>query len=163
MPRQRRKATIPKALREQVWATYMGQQYENKCLVTWCTNRITVFDFQCGHNIPEVKGGPTTLANLRPICSRCNTSMGSSYTFDEWCNNFGTQCQDAFSRKSSRTWKQFFSQCCCFFSPVSRNENAEAAQGRRQAKKRNKKIKPVEQVCSKSVPGNEKGEQKCDV
>jgi len=43
-----------------------------------------VFDFQCGHNVPESKGGSTTLQNLVPICSRCNLSMGSQHTFDQW-------------------------------------------------------------------------------
>jgi hypothetical protein len=82
------KATIPKALREQVWIQGMGRSFEGKCRTTWCTNQITVFDFQCGHNIPECKGGQTSLTNLVPICSRCNQSMGSQYTFDEWCAAF---------------------------------------------------------------------------
>lgn len=78
------KATIPKALREQVWIGYMGRAFEGKCRVRWCRNTITVFDFQCGHNFPESKGGATTLENLVPICARCNLSMGSQYTIGEW-------------------------------------------------------------------------------
>ena len=78
------KAKIPKALREQVWKTNMGEKYEGKCRVTWCSNKISVFDFEVGHNIPESKGGTLELANLRPICSRCNKSMGAQYTIDEW-------------------------------------------------------------------------------
>ena len=80
----KRKTTIPKALREQVWITHIGTEFEGKCCVTWCKNRITAFQFECGHNIPESKGGATHLTNLRPICSRCNTSMGNAYTIDEW-------------------------------------------------------------------------------
>lgn len=84
-PKRKRKAKIPKALREQVWRTYNGKiAGEAKCFVTWCTNRITTFDFEVGHNLPESKGGATTLPNLRPICSRCNRSMGNNYTIDEW-------------------------------------------------------------------------------
>ena len=79
-----RKKKIPKALREQVWRTYYFHKYEAKCFVHWCTNRITVFDFEVGHNIPESKGGSLQLNNLRPICSRCNSSMGNHYTIDEW-------------------------------------------------------------------------------
>jgi len=80
-----RKAKIPKALREQVWRTYNGKTAgEGKCFVTWCTNRVTTFDFEVGHNVPESKGGATALSNLRPICSRCNKSMGNNYTIDEW-------------------------------------------------------------------------------
>ena len=66
----------------------MGRSFEGKCPTTWCHNNITVFDFQSGHNIPESKGGPTTLENLIPLCSRCNLSMGNDYTFDEWSKQF---------------------------------------------------------------------------
>ena len=79
-----KKKTIPKSLRENVWLKHNGRVYETKCLTRWCQHRITVFDFQVGHNVPESKGGPTVLENLVPICSRCNTSMGNQYTFDEW-------------------------------------------------------------------------------
>lgn len=78
------KKQIPKALREQVWITNLGSVFEAKCVVTWCVNKITVFDFEVGHNLPESKGGATTLENLRPICARCNKSMGNRYSIDEW-------------------------------------------------------------------------------
>jgi len=79
-----KKAQIPRALREQVWIEYSAKQFETKCFITWCNNRINAFDFQVGHNVPESKGGKTEIANLRPICSRCNLSMGSKYSIDEW-------------------------------------------------------------------------------
>ena len=78
------KATIPKALREQVWLTHVGRRYESKCIIPWCKNIMTVHDFHVGHDIPESKGGATEIANLRPICARCNLSMGSQYTVQEW-------------------------------------------------------------------------------
>ena len=84
------KLKIPKALREQVWIHFNGKQYNSKCYVRWCKNKVDVFNFQVGHNIPESKGGPTVLENLRPICSRCNLSMGNSYTIDEW-NKLGNK------------------------------------------------------------------------
>jgi len=96
------KAHIPKALREQVWIQHYGTVFHNKCPTCWCQNRVNVFDFQVGHNVPESKGGSTTIDNLIPICGRCNLSMSNTYTFDEWSATFG-------SRK--RTWFQFF--CCC--------------------------------------------------
>lgn len=79
-----RKKKIPKALREAVWTTRAGRVFERKCFTSWCPNTITVFDFQTGHNIPESKGGPTTIDNLIPLCGRCNSSMGDQYTFTEW-------------------------------------------------------------------------------
>jgi len=78
------KATIPKALREQVWITHVGRVYDHKCVIPWCKNNMTVNDFHVGHDIPESKGGATEIANLKPICSRCNLSMGSQYSIQEW-------------------------------------------------------------------------------
>jgi hypothetical protein len=62
----------------------MGKVYEAKCQTRWCKNIISVTNFQCGHNIPESKGGATTLGNLVPICNSCNASMSNTYTFDQW-------------------------------------------------------------------------------
>ena len=82
--RKYKKKQIPKAIREQVWIKYIGKYYQNKCTISWCTNKIDVFNFQAGHNIPESKGGDISLNNLRPICVRCNLSMGNKYTINEW-------------------------------------------------------------------------------
>ncbi len=84
-----KKMVIPKALREQVWIQNIGHKFENKCLIEWCQNKINVFDFHVGHNIPESKGGSTTITNLKPICARCNLSMGSQFSIEEW-TQFGT-------------------------------------------------------------------------
>lgn len=83
-----KKKKIPKALREQVWIAHMGDVFTAKCKINWCQNKINAFDFQCGHNIPESKGGKTNVQNLIPICQRCNVSMGSHYTIDEWNRKF---------------------------------------------------------------------------
>tara|TARA_B100000035_G_C20841351_1_gene483197 strand:- start:289 stop:552 length:264 start_codon:yes stop_codon:yes gene_type:complete len=80
--------TIPKAVREQLWLKTYGQEFKGKCDVSWCDNEINVFDFTVGHNVPKSKGGRDTLCNLRPICSRCNSSMGNRYTIDEWEKSF---------------------------------------------------------------------------
>ena len=97
----KRKKTIPKALREQVWLKQIGKKYQAKCPIGWCTNTITVFDFQSGHIIPESKGGPTTLENLMPLCSRCNLSMNNQYTITEW-NTLGSNDQSFFKRFTSK-------------------------------------------------------------
>lgn len=78
------KMSIPKALREQVWLHYIGKKFNTTCYVKWCKNEINVFDYHTGHDIPESKGGAMVLENLRPICSRCNLSMGNTYTIQEW-------------------------------------------------------------------------------
>jgi hypothetical protein len=81
---KKRKQKIPAAIREAIWVKHMGKVYEGKCPTPWCPNTITVFDFHSGHDIPESKGGPTTVENLIPLCARCNTSMGNEYTFQQW-------------------------------------------------------------------------------
>lgn len=88
---QKKKAPIPKALREQVWIQNVGNCFEQKCLVKWCQNRMNVFDFHVGHNIPESQGGSTSITNLKPICARCNLSMGSQYSIEEW-SRMGQSC-----------------------------------------------------------------------
>jgi len=75
---------IPKALREQVWIKYFGKVYEHKCYIKWCKNKINVFNYHVGHNIPLSKRGTTTIDNLYPICDRCNLSMNDKYTIEEW-------------------------------------------------------------------------------
>jgi len=92
------KKKIPKALREQVWRVYCGETFNKKCNVNWCENIITPFTFETGHNIPESKGGTLDIDNLRPICSNCNKSMGSSYTIDEFSD---------LSQRSSKLWECF--------------------------------------------------------
>lgn len=99
---------IPKALREEVWRRYIGTKYESKCTIGWCTNTITPFDYEVGHNIPHSKGGTTTIENLRPICSRCNKSMSDTYTIDEW-NTMG-------KKQESTTEAVTSTRCCCWFN-----------------------------------------------
>ncbi len=85
------KTAIPKALRNTVWINNCGEVFRSKCKVAWCTNVMTPFDFETGHNVPESKGGTTTLDNLRPICSQCNKSMGNRYTIDEFSKTYSAQ------------------------------------------------------------------------
>ena len=102
---KKQKAKIPVALREEVWRHWMGEKFKSKCCVKWCTNVLTAIDFAVGHNIPESKGGTLELGNLRPICNRCNTSMGANYTIDEW-------------NLLSPSLKPWYSPLCCCVTPV---------------------------------------------
>jgi len=79
---------IPRAVREQLWLKTFGEKFSAKCEIKWCKNRVNVFDFTAGHNLPKSKGGSNKLNNLHVICSRCNLSMGNRYTIDEWNKQF---------------------------------------------------------------------------
>ena len=78
------KRAIPKALKEQVWLQTFGPCFKHKCYVKWCKNDINVFDFHVGHDKPESHGGTLDIANLKPICARCNLSMSDNYTIGQW-------------------------------------------------------------------------------
>ena len=79
-----KKKAIPKALREQVWINKMEKVFTGTCYISWCENDMSCFNFDCGHNIPESKGGPTNIENLIPICRNCNIGMGNRFTIEEW-------------------------------------------------------------------------------
>ena len=83
-----KKKVISKKLREEVWLKHFGKRFSSKCPIQWCTREISVFSFEVGHNIPESKGGRTTIDNLIPICGDCNRSMGDRYTIDEFSKEF---------------------------------------------------------------------------
>ena len=115
-----KKEKISAALREQVWVQHNGQVFKSKCNVTWCHNQITVFDFQCGHDIPESKGGPTNITNLYPICGKCNLSMSNTYTFKEWCKLYEAKPDSKMNEQAPveevprprSFWKRLL--CYCF-------------------------------------------------
>ncbi len=101
--RGKRKAKIHAALREQVWLRYAGPNFQAKCATRWCQNSINCFNFQCGHIQAESLGGPTTLENLTPLCSRCNQSMGTLH-MDAW--NAKSQ-QPPTNPKHTSFWQRF--------------------------------------------------------
>ena len=107
-----KKKTIPKALKEQVWMQKAGHVFDVKCPITWCENHINAFNFHTGHNIPESKGGKTSIENLIPICDRCNTSMGDRFSIDEW-NKLGPGSAQAHASAQAQLQKPWW--ICCSY------------------------------------------------
>ena len=66
-PAARQKAKIPTALR---WAVWERDNYT-------CQDCGTRRNLSIDHIVPESKGGPTTLENLRTLCVPCNSRKGA--------------------------------------------------------------------------------------
>lgn len=83
----KKKQTIPKVLKDNVWNKYIGINIGQTNCLCCKTNKISQHNFHCGHVISESKGGKTDIDNLRPICSNCNLSMSTQNmdTFMERC------------------------------------------------------------------------------
>ena len=77
------KMKIPKKVKADVWNTYVGVDInKHRCL---CCKRAYIFcnsDFSVGHVISEKDGGTLEISNLRPICSTCNSAMGTMNMVD---------------------------------------------------------------------------------
>lgn len=71
-----KKQTIPKVLKIEIWDTHIGNDKRiGNCYC--CKKEIDCMHFECGHIIPESKGGDLSITNLRPVCSLCNKSIGN--------------------------------------------------------------------------------------
>ena len=71
-----RRRGIPRAIRLEVWRKYNGNTLNGKCFV--CDDRLTIENFQVGHDTAKAEGGADDISNLRPICSKCNSAMGTT-------------------------------------------------------------------------------------
>jgi 5-methylcytosine-specific restriction endonuclease McrA len=101
---------LPKALRQQTWLKYIGEKFETKCFINWCSNKINPFNFEVGHNLPVSKGGSDSIDNLRPICSQCNKSMSNKYTIDEFIKLGNSE---EIVVKENNKFKEFIGIICC--------------------------------------------------
>lgn len=82
------KQSIPKTVRDEVWKKYCGSD-KIKGVCYCCGNEIDYMNgWHCGHVQSEKEGGKTILDNLRPLCAKCNTSMGTTNMF-EFMNKYG--------------------------------------------------------------------------
>lgn len=84
-----KKQHIPKKLKNMIWDKYIGKE-KGVGLCYCCSEEIDSKNFEAGHIIPEAKGGPTNIYNLRPICSCCNKSMGTQ-NMDEFKEKYMKQ------------------------------------------------------------------------
>jgi hypothetical protein len=81
-----KRETIPKTVRNAVWINYYVDKRIGKCLCS-LREQISIGKFNCGHIVSHNQGGKTTLDNLIPICTLCNTSMGT-YNLNDFIKKY---------------------------------------------------------------------------
>jgi flagellar biosynthesis GTPase FlhF len=77
LPKKNRQ-TLPKSVRDSVWNHYIGEDInKHRCL---CCKKVLINNrqFEVGHVLSVRDCGTDEINNLRPICSPCNHSMGTT-------------------------------------------------------------------------------------
>lgn len=82
-----KKVKIPINKRQEVWDRWIGNMSTSKCFCCR-NNEIKIANFEVGHVIAEANGGTLDVKNLRPICSACNTSMGTTHMEEYMGKNY---------------------------------------------------------------------------
>lgn len=73
--------SIDKVLQEKTWQKEYGACTSGKCPIFNCQKILAKNvsnSWQCGHIISHNNGGPTTIDNLRPLCTPCNRTMNDT-------------------------------------------------------------------------------------
>jgi hypothetical protein len=78
---------IPKSVRDQSWNRWIGPASGIAPCYCCRENMISKSGFECGHVVPDVFGGKSSVDNLRPICLPCNRSMGTA-DMRSFCKEF---------------------------------------------------------------------------
>lgn len=69
---------IPPSVRRAVWDTHVGKtERRARCACCGIAELDVVGHWECGHVVAHARGGPATVANLRPVCRLCNAAMGT--------------------------------------------------------------------------------------
>lgn len=79
------KTKIPIGNKKLCWQKEFKDNKQGICPISFCNNNInnvTNNGFQAGHIISEYNKGSVCASNLRPICKKCNLSMGSKNWID---------------------------------------------------------------------------------
>lgn len=74
-PPPARRPPIPKRLRMIIWRKEFGNVTEGRCVC--CLHPIQIDSFEAGHIVSDARGGSNHDANLKPVCTSCNRSMGT--------------------------------------------------------------------------------------
>ena len=99
--KRKRKKSIPKKKRQEVWTANNGESLSINCFC--CNNQELngMGAWECGHIISEANGGTLDTDNLKPICSGCNKSMGSKNMDDYMKEFYSKQYNIKFKKKKN--------------------------------------------------------------
>lgn len=99
--KRKRKKSIPKKKRQEVWTANNGESLSVYCFC--CNNQELngMGAWECGHIISEANGGNLDTDNLKPICSGCNKSMGSKNMDDYMKEFYSKQYDIKFKKKKN--------------------------------------------------------------
>lgn len=73
------KNEIPAKIRREVWRQW-ARDGSAACFA--CDEPLSAERWHCGHITPCSHGGSPRLHNLRPLCPRCNLSMGATHMYE---------------------------------------------------------------------------------
>jgi len=105
MTPKKKKTPISALLKDNVWKLYIGPNKGiGKCKCCQ-DNVISKNSFHCGHIVAEANGGATNEKNLRPVCGRCNQSMGTKNMIDFMIEN-GLSCDQLHIQDEEREEKE---------------------------------------------------------
>ena len=77
---KKKKQPIPPHIRQQVWVDNFSSAEEGKC---YCCKKILEKStgWHCGHIHSEHDGGGIISSNMRPVCRKCNLTMGTTHMY----------------------------------------------------------------------------------
>jgi hypothetical protein len=76
---KKKKEPIKGPIKSACWDTYIGKLKGVAPCFCCRIIEIQMRSFHCGHVLAEANGGKATVENLRPICIKCNSEMGTMH------------------------------------------------------------------------------------
>ena len=87
--------TMTDAVRTTVWDSYFPNVRTALCpccqkmVISESAARFSYQTFDAGHIFPRSRGGTLELANLIPVCKKCNTDMGTQHLYSYAWRKYG--------------------------------------------------------------------------
>ena len=94
-------------LKIDIWGKYIGLAVGKSTCIVCKDTEILQSKFHGGHIVSEYNGGETTLDNILPICSGCNTSMGTTNMTEYVANHYPKNYQAFLKRDYTQQKKTY--------------------------------------------------------